>query len=68
MPTMTEMVEAHLINVQREIGNLNDRRVAIDKEIEKLQDYLQEGQSTLLESKNVAKVQQQSTVTPSIFK
>lgn len=67
MPSMVEMVEAHLMNVQREIGNLTERKVAIDKEIEKLQQYLQEGQITLLESKNAAKVAQQSTVSPSIF-
>lgn len=67
MPSMIEMVEAHLLNVQREIGNLNERKNAIDKEIEKLQQYLQEGHNTLLESRNVAKVQQPSTVSPSIF-
>lgn len=67
MPSMIEMVEAHLLNVQREIGNLNERKNAIDKEIEKLQQYLQEGHNTLLESRSVAKVQQPSTVSPSIF-
>lgn len=67
MPTMAEMVEAHLMNVQREIGNLLERKNAIDKEVEKLQQYLQEGQNTLLESRSVAKVQQPSAVSPSIF-
>jgi len=66
MPTMAEMVEAHLMNVQREVSNLNDRRNAIEKEIEKLQQYLQEGQATLLEAKNTTQVKQQS-VMPSIF-
>lgn len=70
MASMADMVEAHLMNVQREIGNLNERKNAIDKEIEKLQQYLQEGQTTLLEYRSaiVAKpVQQPALVTPSIF-
>lgn len=67
MPSMSEMVEAHLMNVQREISNLNERKVAIDKEIEKLQQYLQDGQKTLLEFKKAASVQQQSTVSSSVF-
>lgn len=67
MPSMVEMVEAHLMNVQREIGNLHERKNAIDKEIEKLQQYLQEGQVTLLESKNAVKVAQQGVASPSIF-
>ncbi len=66
MATMVEMVEAHLINVQREIVNLTERRNAVEKEIEKLQQYLQDGQSTLLEAKNTTQVKQQS-VMPSIF-
>jgi len=69
MASMADMVEAHLMNVQREIGNLNERKVAIDKEIEKLQQYLQEGQTTLLEYRSAAAkpVQQPTLVTPSIF-
>lgn len=67
MPSMSEMVEAHLMNVQREISNLNERKVAIDKEIEKLQQYLQDGQKTLLDFKKAASVQQQSTVSSSVF-
>jgi predicted nucleic acid-binding Zn-ribbon protein len=67
MPTMAEMVEAHLMNVQREVSNLNDRRNAIEKEIEKLQQYLQEGQATLLEAKSTTSIKQQSSVMPSIF-
>lgn len=67
MPTMTEMVEAHLMNVQREISNLNERRNLISQEIEKLQQYLQDGQATLLEFKNAASVKTQSTAKPSIF-
>lgn len=50
MPSMAEMVEAHLANVQREIANLNERKVAIDAEIKRLEDYITEGKATLLES------------------
>ena len=47
MPTMAEMVEAHLVNVKREIANLQERKVAIDAEITKLEEYLKEGGTTL---------------------
>jgi hypothetical protein len=50
MPTMAEMVEAHLSNVQREISNLQDRKAAIDAEVSKLEKYLVEGSTTLKES------------------
>ncbi len=50
MPSMLEMVEAHLLNVQREIQTLQERKVAIDSEIEKLNSYLQEGKETLEQS------------------
>lgn len=47
MPSMAEMVEAHLVNVQREIKNLEERKVAIDAEIAKLEEYLEEGKTEL---------------------
>tara|TARA_B100002019_G_scaffold57223_1_gene49126 strand:+ start:600 stop:830 length:231 start_codon:yes stop_codon:yes gene_type:complete len=47
MPSMADMVQAHLTNVQREIQNLKDRKVAIDAEITKLEEYLKEGATTL---------------------
>lgn len=49
MPSMEEMVQAHLLNVEREINTLEERKVAIDQEIEKLQSYLNEGVDTLKE-------------------
>jgi hypothetical protein len=49
MPSMEEMVQAHLLNVEREIKTLEERKVAIDQEIEKLQSYLNEGVDTLKE-------------------
>ena len=50
MPSMAEMVEAHLMNVQREISSLEERKVAIDSEIEKQKSYLVDGSETLKES------------------
>lgn len=47
MPTMAEMVEAHLTNVQREISSLQDRKTQIDAEIARLEVYLKEGAETL---------------------
>ena len=43
MPSVLEMAEAHLLNVQREIATLEQRKVEIDQEIEKLKSYLEEG-------------------------
>jgi len=47
MTTLTEMANAHLMNVQREIQNLTLRKAEIEEEIKKLQDYLVEGSSAL---------------------
>ena len=58
MPSMAEMVEAHLMNVQREIQTLEERKVAIDAEIDKLKGYLTEGSATLTEAKSTVEVQQ----------
>ena len=58
MPSMAEMVEAHLLNVQREIQTLEERKVAIDSDIEKLKGYLSEGSATLTEAKSTVAVQQ----------
>jgi len=57
MPSMAEMVEAHLLNVQREIQTLEERKVAIDSDIEKLKGYLSEGSATL-KAKTTVEVQQ----------
>ena len=58
MPSMAEMVEAHLMNVQREISTLEERKVAIDADIERLKGYLSEGSATLTEAKNTQAVKQ----------
>jgi DNA integrity scanning protein DisA with diadenylate cyclase activity len=54
---MAEMVEAHLLNVQREIQTLEERKVVIDTEIDKLKNYLAEGQVTLRQVNNTQKKQ-----------
>tara|TARA_Y100001938_G_C8004678_1_gene386668 strand:+ start:227 stop:424 length:198 start_codon:yes stop_codon:yes gene_type:complete len=43
MPSLKEMAEAHLLNVQREIQTLKQRQVEIGEEITKLESYLEEG-------------------------
>ncbi len=47
MVTLEQMAEAHLLNVQREIASLNERKTQIDGEIKRLTDYLNEGISVL---------------------
>ena len=47
MPSVTEMAEAHLGNVQKAILDLEQQKVNIEDEIKKLQSYLQQGVLTL---------------------
>ena len=51
--TLQEMAEAHLLNVNREIQQLTERKDTIDKEIARLSSYLQDGKQTLEESSKV---------------
>ena len=53
MATLKEMAEAHLLNVNREIQQLTERKETIDKEIERLSSYLQDGKKILEESRKV---------------
>jgi uncharacterized protein YaaN involved in tellurite resistance len=53
MASLKEMAEAHLLNVQREIQQLNERKATIDQEIERLSSYLEDGKQTLEESNQV---------------
>ena len=57
MATLKEMAEAHLLNVQREIKQLNERKAAIDQDIARLTSYLDEGKKTLEED-----IQVESTI------
>lgn len=51
MATLEEMAEAHLMNVQREIAALNDRKTQIEADIKKLTDYFNENVKVLTENK-----------------
>jgi len=65
MSRVTEMAEAHLLNVQREIQNLNERKVQIDQEIENLTSYLNDGARELQEAQSNAEAEQaQAPETP----
>jgi hypothetical protein len=57
--TIDEMVEAHLLNVQRELETLNKRALEMQAESNRLQTYLKEGQDTLNERLGVEIVRQQ---------
>lgn len=49
MPTVKEMAESHLGNVQKAINDLEAQKVQIDEEIAKLQTYLADGVKVLQE-------------------
>ena len=55
MPTVKEMAESHLGNVQKAIADLETQKNQIDDEIKKLQSYLAGGISTLGGDENVSK-------------
>lgn len=40
MKELLAMAEAHLVNVQREMMKLQGKKISIEQEIEKLNDYL----------------------------
>ena len=68
MPTMAEMVEAHLTNVQREINTLQERKAQIDAEINRLETYLKDGAETLnTETKPVESVTPEPAPTSPVF-
>lgn len=50
MLSVQEMAESHLLNVQREIVALNERKKQIDVDLEKLNQYLEEGVKTMKEA------------------
>ena len=47
MTTIKDMAEAHLLNVQREIKTLEQRKQEIDVEIARLSEYLNDGADVL---------------------
>lgn len=57
MLSVQEMAESHLLNVQREIVALNERKKQIDVDLEKLNQYLEEGVKTLKEVQGASSVE-----------
>ena len=50
MPTAKEMAEAHLVNVENQIQQLQQQQATIDAEIARLTAYLEEGAKELNDS------------------
>ncbi len=53
MANIQEMAEAHLRNVQQQIQDLQGQKEQIDKDIQMLSDYLQQGVAELESVNNV---------------
>lgn len=53
MPTIREMSEAHLVNVEREIQTLQQKGIEIKSQIEQLTSYLEEGKAELLKEESL---------------
>jgi predicted phage-related endonuclease len=65
MTSLLDMSEAHLLNVQREIQILEQRKKEMDTEIEKLSEYLQGGVEAVNGAKSEAEaVLAEQTATP----
>tara|TARA_R110000744_G_scaffold45707_1_gene101475 strand:- start:264 stop:482 length:219 start_codon:yes stop_codon:yes gene_type:complete len=47
MPTAKEMAEAHLVNVENQIQQLQQQQATVDAEIARLTAYLEEGAKEL---------------------
>lgn len=65
MITLEEMAKAHLVNVQREIANLQESQRKIEEQIKQLTDYFNEGVKVLNDktaSENVNRSQDVSSV------
>mgnify|MGYP003661029358 FL=1 len=54
MPTAKEMAEAHLVNVENQIQQLQQQKGTIDVEIARLTAYLEEGAQELNDSADTA--------------
>ena len=66
MTTIKDMAEAHLLNVQREIQTLEQRKKEIDAEITRLSEYLKDGANVLASSEpDASAVPEVGTQTPS---
>ena len=50
MASIQEMAEVHLLNVEREINVLNERKEQVEQEINRLTAYLAEGKQAVMEA------------------
>ena len=65
MTNILEMAEAHLMNIQREVQVLEQRKIEIDKEISRLSEYLEGGVVAVSDAKSEASAALDSpTATP----
>lgn len=67
MASILEMAEAHLANVEREIGNLHNNKKQIDNEIERLTGYLNEGRQAVASAKSSAEAPATKEGSPTVF-
>jgi hypothetical protein len=73
MASVQDMAQAHLQNVQQQIGELENKKVQIDADIATLKSYLEQGVAELRTVSNVSVDQSTSTIdmsnpTSSMFK
>lgn len=57
MSNVLEMAEMHLLQVQRDIQNLNQQKLKIEEDIEKLTSHLQQGATELEQAKSKAEAE-----------
>jgi len=55
---LSQLAEAHLMNVQREIAGLNEQKTRIDGEINRLTEYLKDGIEIIRQAAQPSDVQQ----------
>mgnify|MGYP001437165997 FL=1 len=59
MATLREMAQAHLLNVQQQIADLENQKNQIDIDIKTLSDYLEQGVSELEEESTASEEAEQ---------
>ena len=57
MASIQEMAEVHLLNVEREINTLNERKAQVEQEINRLTAYLAEGKQAVMEAQSTVPAQ-----------
>ena len=66
MVTLAQMAEAHLVNVQREIANLQETKRKVEEDIKRLTEYFEQGVKVLNESRATETVSRSQDVS-SVF-